>query len=137
MASFFKGFGKGLFYVAMFPLGIIAIALYAVYGICIFFFQLGRLIVLFFSGRNLKTDLPEDIEAKRILDRNKENKDLSLYPSDSIVYDTEGYSAPIFHEEKKEEEAPIEAPKHFEEEPTEVEEEGKEDSDDEYFDHLV
>ena len=136
MASMFKGIGKGCLYVLMFPLGIIAIALFAVYGVFVFFYQLVRLLILFFTGRNLNSDLPEDIEAKRILGRERENKDLSLFPSDSIVYDTEGYSAPIYKEEEK----PVEAPKHFEEEPEvkdEADEEGKEESDDEYFDHLV
>ena len=115
MASFFKNLAKGLLYVLMFPFGLIAIALYAVFGIFVFLFQFVRLIILFFTGRKLSSDLPEDIEAKKIIDANKpkeeEESPLSLYPSDSIVYGS-GYVSPALEnidaqdtkEEVKEEE---------------------------------
>ena len=99
MASFFKNLAKGLLYFLLFPFGLIAIALYAVFGVFVFFFQFIRLIVLFFTGRNLSSDLPEDIEAKKIIEANnpKEEEEqespLSLYPSDSIVYGS-GYVNP-------------------------------------------
>lgn len=111
MATFFKSLGKGLLYVILFPLGLIAIALYAVYGIFVFFFHLVRLIVMFFTGKKLNSDLPEDIKAKAIIDANKPKEEpLSLYPSDSIVYGS-GYVHPSLdnqntekpEEEKKEE----------------------------------
>ena len=116
MASFFKSFAKGLLYVLLFPFGLIAIALYAVFGVFVFFFQFIRLIILFFTGRNLSSDLPEDIEAKKIIEANKPKEEeevqespLSLYPSDSIVYGS-GYVNPSLdqdtdteQEEKKEE----------------------------------
>ena len=102
MASFFKNFAKGLLYVLLFPFGLLAIALYAVFGIFVFFFQFVRLIILFFTGRNLSSDLPEDIEAKRIIEANKpkeeEESPLSLYPSDSIVYGS-GYVNPSLDQE--------------------------------------
>ena len=105
MASFFKNLGKGLLYVLIFPLGLIAIALYAVFGIFVFFFQFIRLIILFFTGRSLTSDLPEDIEAKKIIEANKpkeeEESPLSLYPSDSIVYGS-GYVHPSLDKEEKE-----------------------------------
>ena len=136
MVSTFKSIGKGLLYVAIFPLGLVAIALYAVFGLFIFLYQFVRLIILFFTGRNLKTDLPEDIEARKILEGNKEeNKDLSLYPSDTIVYDS-GYSTPVLNEGKKEES--VEEPKHFDgPKDLDEEEKEKEEENDEYFDHLV
>ena len=49
MSSFFKNFGKGILYVFLFPLTLIAIAIYGVVGLGIFFFQLGRLVYLFFT----------------------------------------------------------------------------------------
>ena len=103
MAAFFKSLGKGLLYVIMLPLGLIAIALYAVYGIFVFFFQLIRLIILFFTGRKLNSDLPEDIKAKAIIEANKPREEsLSLYPSESIVYGS-GYVHPSLEENNVEE----------------------------------
>ena len=133
MASVFKNIGKGALYVIALPLGIIAIAGYAIFGVFVFFFQFVRLIYLFFTGRNLRSDLPEDVKAREIIEANKpkeEEKDesLSLYPSDSIVY-SGGYQSPTFEDEKKEEEV--------EHEPKHLDEEKEESEDDEYFDHLV
>ena len=108
MAGFFKGIAKGLLYFLFFPFGLIAIALYAVFGLVVFVIQFIRLIYLFFTGRNLQSDLPEDIEVKKIIEKDKpkteEEKEspLSLYPSDSIVYGGSYLSAV---EEKKEEES--------------------------------
>ena len=114
MASFFKNLGKGLLYVLIFPLGLIAIALYAVFGVFVFLFQFIRLIILFFTGRSLNSDLPEDIEAKKIIEANKpkeeEESPLSLYPSDSIVYGS-GYVHPSLDNEEPIEEEPIEEKK--------------------------
>ena len=135
MASVLKTIGKGALYFLALPLGLVAIAGYAVFGIFVFFFQLVRLIILFFTGRNLRSDLPEDIKAREIIEANKpkpeEEKDesLSLYPSDSIVY-SGGYQSPTFEPEKKEEEE-VHQPQHLE-----VEEE-KEENEDDDFTHLV
>ena len=133
MVSVFKNIGKGCLYVIALPLGVLAIAGYAVFGVFVFFFQFVRLIYLFFTGRNLRSDLPEDVKAREIIEANKpkeEEKDesLSLYPSDSIVY-SGGYQSPTFEDEKKEEEV--------EHEPKHLDEEKEESEDDEYFDHLV
>ena len=111
MAGFFKGLAKGLLYFLFFPFGLIAIALYAVFGLFVFIFQFIKMIVLFFSGRNLQSDLPEDIEVKKIIEmknpkpeEEKEDKELSmsLYPSDSIVYGG-GYSSPAVEDKKEDE----------------------------------
>ena len=112
MISFLKGILKGLFYVLFFPLGIIAICLYAVFGVFVFIYRLIRLAVLFFTGRNLKNELPEDEEVKKILEgENKQEEEkpvepvLNVYPSDQEMYNTSGYISPTF-EEKKEVEQP-------------------------------
>ena len=67
MVSVFKNIGKGALYVIALPLGIIAIAGYAIFGVFVFFFQFVRLIYLFFTGRNLRSDLPEDVKAREII----------------------------------------------------------------------
>ena len=111
MGSVFKNIGKGIGYFFMFPGLLIAIAIYAVFGLIVFIFQFFKLIFLFFTGRNLFSDLPEDIELKALQNKTpeeehveeekKEENPLSLYPSDSIVYGS-GYSSPAFSDKKEE-----------------------------------
>lgn len=101
ISSIFKNIGKGIGYFFLFPILIIAIAIYAVAGIFVFIFQFFKMIVLFFTGRNLNSDLPEDVQVKAMLtedtdeEEKKEDNSLSLYPSDSPVYGS-GYSSPDF-----------------------------------------
>ena len=123
MSSLFKNIGKGIGYFFAFPGLIIAIAIYAVFGLIVFIFQFFKLIFLFFTGRTLFSDLPEDIELKALKaqanesakEEKKEEKPLSLYPSDSVVYGA-GYSSPLFNkEEKKEVEAEPQVEKEIEE----------------------
>lgn len=108
MANFFKGFGKGLLYVLLFPFILVGIVLYAVFGLFVFVFQFFKLFYLFFTGRTLFSDFEEDIAAKAILEKEQnptveseepKNDQLSLYPSDSPMY-TSNYSSPF--ETKKE-----------------------------------
>lgn len=105
MGNFFKRFGKGILYVIVCPLAIAALAIAAVIGIFIFFYTFLKSIFFFFTGRSLKDDLPEDIEAKaRLQGNSKEDEDntfniepepeikeeptqtISVYPSDSSMY---------------------------------------------------
>lgn len=133
MASIFKNIGKGVGYFFAFPFLLVAIALYAVFGLVVFIFQFFKLIVLFFTGRSLFSDLPEDIELRAKMTKDEpqeeqkeqpEDNQLSLYPSDSVVYGA-GYSSPLFNKEEEKVEEP-ETENKVEEEPTpEVE---KEDS---------
>ena len=112
MASIFKNIGKGVGYFFAFPFLLVAIAVYAVFGLVVFFVQFIKLIVLFFTGRTLFSDLPEDIELRAKLtkddqteeeqkEESKDNKQLSLYPSDSVVYGS-NYSSPMFDDKKDE-----------------------------------
>ena len=103
MAKILKTVGKALLYIVAFPFILIIIALAAALSIFLFFYQFVRLIILFFSGRTLFSDLDEDIKAKEILARQSgeeetneaTNSDLSLYPSDSIVCNNQQYSSPL------------------------------------------
>ena len=106
MGNFFKNLGKGIGYFFAFPGLIIAIALYAVVGIFVFIFQFFKLIFLFFTGRTLSSDLPEDIELKNLQNKpveeeKEQDNQLSLYPSDSIVYSSD-YSSPAIEEKSEE-----------------------------------
>ena len=99
-----KGIAKGLGYFLLFPILVIAISLYAVIGLFVFLFQVGKLIFLFFTGRNLFGDLPEDEEVKRLKKINapkqeeeSNNEDPSL--SNNIVYGS-GYTSPYVKDEE-------------------------------------
>lgn len=67
MLGFIKIFLQGLLYVVLLPLIILVLALYAVYCIIIFIYMAIRSVIVFFMGGTPLGDLPEDVEAKRIL----------------------------------------------------------------------
>lgn len=67
MANFFKSFGKGILYILVLPVLLIALAVYLVISIFVFIFLFIKSVVLFFAGHSLHEDLPEDIEAKKRL----------------------------------------------------------------------
>lgn len=66
-----KKIGKFFGYLFGLPLIIVVIAVYAAVGIVILFVLAIKSIVLFFQGKNIYDPLPEDIEAKRILENLK------------------------------------------------------------------
>ena len=110
VVGFFKSFGKGLLYIVLFPLILIVLAIYGVYGLIVFVIQLIKMIILFFSGRTLTSDLEEDIKAKAILsgdtgDKKTEEKTetISIYPSDNPLYNTTTYRTVLDEEVKTEE----------------------------------
>lgn len=67
MVNFFKNFGKGILYVFVLPFLLVGLAIYGVVAIFIFIYLAFKGLILFFSGRSLYEDLPEDIEAKKRL----------------------------------------------------------------------
>jgi len=67
MGSILKKFGQGILYLFVLPLLLVAVAIFGVYGIFLFIILMIKSIILFFKGKSLQSDLPEDIEAKRIL----------------------------------------------------------------------
>ena len=67
MINFFKNFGKGILYVLVLPFLLVGMALYGVVAFFVFLFLCVKGLVLFFSGRSLYEDLPEDVEAKKRL----------------------------------------------------------------------
>ena len=110
MISILKSVVKGLFYVLFFPTGLLAILLYAVFGIFVFIYRLIKLTILFFTGRNLKNELPEDEEVKKILESNNSTEEekatenvFNVYPSDNDMYKTNEYVSPTFVDKKEEE----------------------------------
>lgn len=67
MASFFKSFGKGILYLLVLPFLVVILAVYGVVGLLVFVFMAFKGLILFFTGRSLFDDLPEDKKAKEIL----------------------------------------------------------------------
>lgn len=98
-----KGIAKGLGYFLLFPILVIAISLYAAVGLFVFLFQLGKLVFLFFTGRNLFGDLPEDVEVKRLKEINapkqEDENDEETSLSNNIVYGS-GYTSPYVNDEE-------------------------------------
>lgn len=67
MGNFFKNFGKGILYLLVLPFTLVILSIYAVVGLFAFLFMGIKSIVLFFTGRSLYDDLPEDKKAKEII----------------------------------------------------------------------
>jgi hypothetical protein len=92
MINFFKNFGKGILYVLVLPLIIVALAIYGVVALFIFIYLAIKGLVLFFTGRSLYEDLPEDKEAKKRLGIKTEQEDKPL--SQQAPKDVEQYIEP-------------------------------------------
>ncbi|MDY0100366.1 MAG: hypothetical protein WCZ47_04485 [Bacilli bacterium] len=74
MLKFFKFFGQGLLYTLLLPFLLAFLALFAVYSVLIMVFYFFKMIILFFAGRNIFKDFPEDIEAKEIIEQVRSTK---------------------------------------------------------------
>jgi len=67
MLGFIKIFLQGLLYVVTLPIILLILAGYAVYCVFVFIYIAIRSVIVFFMGGTPLGDLPEDVEAKRIL----------------------------------------------------------------------
>lgn len=67
MEGLFKSFGKGLLYIFVLPFFLLVMAGYALVGLIAFIFLFFKSIILFFCGRSLDIELPEDKKAKAII----------------------------------------------------------------------
>lgn len=67
MESLFKSFGKGLLYLFVLPFFLLVITGYAIVGLFAFIFLFFKSVILFFCGRSLDIELPEDKKAKAII----------------------------------------------------------------------
>lgn len=87
MLEFLKRCGLGVLYVIAAPFAVALLALFAVLGIFVFLFMLGKSLIMFFSGRSVFDDLPEDIEAKRRLGTLVDTRAKKEAPADSTISD--------------------------------------------------
>lgn len=79
MGAFFKKAGMGLLNILILPGILIVLAFYGAISLFVFLFLAVKGLVLFFTGRNLFEDFPEDKEAKRIL------KERAIAPSQPVA----------------------------------------------------
>ena len=85
MVSFFKSFGKGILYILVLPVLLLILALYAVFALVGFIYLTIKSIILFFTGRSLFDDLPEDKKARAIIKANTINPD-DYTPEEDMPY---------------------------------------------------
>ena len=78
MINLFKRFGQGIVYVLTFPVFLVFLILFAIYGLFIMLIETIKFIYNFFTGRNIKGELPEDVAAKKIIDANNPLKQQEL-----------------------------------------------------------
>ena len=88
MVNFLKSFGKGLLYLLVLPVIIVGVAIYGVVGIFIFIYLAFKGLVLFFCGKSLFDDLPEDIEAKRRLHPEEKKEAAPVKTTPNLSFDT-------------------------------------------------
>lgn len=67
MVGFLKVFLQGVLYVVLSPLIVATLVIYGVYCVFVFIYIAIRSVIVFFMGGTPLGDLPEDVEAKRIL----------------------------------------------------------------------
>ena len=86
-----KAVGRGFLYILGLPLFLLVLSITAVCGLFMLVFMFFKSIVLFFTGRSLNDDLPEDKKAKEI----KEGKKPTATPAPQPVEEEPVVSAPI------------------------------------------
>ena len=105
MKDFFKSIGKGILYILVLPVFLVALVLFAVIGIFFFLFMLVKAIILFFQGKKIDEPLPEDKEADRRLHQNVRQQPASEpvivmeRPQENQYIEVEEDPVPIQHRE--------------------------------------
>ena len=115
MGNFFKNFGKGVLYILVLPLLIVGLAVYGVAAVFVFLFLAVKSLILFFTGRSLYEDLPEDIEAKKRLKIYSESAGGTtvistepIYGENPDVQTTDPFYVPEYLKGTPEQEQPVE-----------------------------
>ena len=87
MLSFLKVFARGIIVTLLLPIILLILALYFVYCLFLFIFMFFKGTIDFFKGGTLSTDLPEDLEARRIV-LEKEKSDHQAKEMLNMMYQT-------------------------------------------------
>ena len=99
MIGFFKRVGKGLGYIFFVPLYFALICIVGAFGIILLFFLFVKALYLFFTGRSMHDDLPEDVKAKEVLQRSNPN-----YVEPTVQKEEKVPFSSLFVKEEKQEE---------------------------------
>lgn len=73
MLNFLKVFGRGIVVTILSPLFALGLAFYLVYCLVLFIIMFFWGVIGFFRGNNINADLPEDLEAKRLVLENEKS----------------------------------------------------------------
>ena len=75
MLQFLKVFGRGVLTTVLLPFILLAWVLYGVYCIGVFIVMFFKGVIDYFQGKSFNADLPEDLEARRLLlEKEKQNE---------------------------------------------------------------
>lgn len=85
MGSFFKSFGKGVLYILTLPVVLVVLVFYAAIGLVTFLFLMIKSVVLFFKGKTIFSELPEDIKAREILNPTPKDEVDVIEPEENIL----------------------------------------------------
>lgn len=85
MGNFFKGLGKGLFNIIIIPAYLVGLALSAVAGIFVFLFEFFIKFFKFITGKSLTNLLPEDIQAKEMIEAASKPKEAEKTETVEVV----------------------------------------------------
>lgn len=88
MFDFLKTCGQGLLYLILSPFLLILVVVYAIYALFVFFFMLGKRVVMFFSGDDMKEEMKIDKLAKmhiKQLDQEEEEKNSIQVQPQSVI----------------------------------------------------
>ena len=75
MAALLKSFLRGLMYLFVLPILLVVLSVYSIVGVIIFIYITIKGAFLYFTGRNIFGDLPEDVRARNILNGHPELND--------------------------------------------------------------
>lgn len=85
MLSFLKVFARGIIVTLLLPIIVLVLACYMVYCLVLFVVMFFKAVIGFFKGNNINADLPEDLEAKRIV-LEKEKTDAQAKEALNMIY---------------------------------------------------
>ena len=85
MGSFFKSFGKGVLYILTLPVVLVVLVFYAAIGVVTFLFLMIKSVVLFFKGKTIFSELPEDIKAREILNPTPKDEVDVIEPEENVL----------------------------------------------------
>lgn len=116
MLSFLKVFARGIIVTLLLPIIVLVLALYMVYCLVLFVVMFFKGVINWFKGGNTGTDLPEDLEARRIV-LEKEKTDAQAKDMLNIMYQNMAQAAMAGQGMPQPQPAPAPAPAPVEEQP--------------------